>query len=61
MSKRTCRVVKPPKTDACGSEEVTHKVTFKDDDTVLSCEDCAVFLRDTARGFGTAVKIERLS
>lgn len=56
-----CIVVQPPSKDACG-KPAEYKVTFpgENNGTAAACEGCAVFLRDTAKGFGTSVRIERL-
>jgi hypothetical protein len=57
---KTCRVIVPPKGEACG-KPATHVVTFLDGDTAEACQECAIGLQQSAQSVGASLKVERLS
>lgn len=54
-----CRAIIPPAREGCGAP-VTHRVTFKDGDKVMVCEDCALRFGEIAAGHGSNVRTEKL-
>ena len=44
---KTCRIVTPPATDACG-KPATHVIVWHDDDKTAACLACAVQMKQVA-------------
>ena len=57
----TCRVVRPPSTEACGAKPVFRVFWQGDDDPPTdACQDCVLHLKQIAQEIHVPLKIERL-
>jgi hypothetical protein len=59
MTKHVCRAITPPSKEACG-KPARFRVVFKDEDSVLACQPCALYLQQVAQEHRTNVKVEAL-
>ena len=59
MNERTCRVVHPPSTEACGARPA-FRVFWPDGEATDVCQDSALYLRQVAGEHHTVLRIEPL-
>lgn len=56
----TCRVIRPPSTDACG-EPAVYTIHWHDDDKTPACLPCAVYMKQVAESeHKMQLKVEKI-